>query len=178
MASSTKKGTAAAQEDEVEEEEEEEGQQPKKKRRVSARTARSAAASIEASVEEEGEGPPAKKGKGKQSKGKNSLAKSVFRSREGVENSESNRQADWATASQKIKITAKGSDKASVAKHVDVAKMREHFNYVRSQQGNVKPSECCSSGRFGLCTDPRSVHAEHHSMEDHILRFFDVYVYL
>lgn len=154
-APSTKRGKALVQEDEVEEDEEQ--AQPKKKRRVSARTAKSAAASIEAAAEDEDEGPPAKKGKGKQAKGKKSLAKSIFRSREGVENSESNKEADWATASQKIKITAKGNDKASVAKHVDVVKMREHFSYVRSQQGNVKP-----------------IHAENHSMEDHILRFFDV----
>ncbi|GJE93854.1 hypothetical protein PsYK624_100180 [Phanerochaete sordida] len=153
----SRKGKAAEQEDEIvdEIEEEEEEERPKKKRRVSSRTAKSAAASIEAPVEDEPGAASTKKGKGR--KGKKSLAKSVFGSREGVENSESNTVASWKDESKKTKLTAKGSGKNAVAKHVDIVKMREHFGYVRAQQGNVMP-----------------IHAENHSMEDHILRFFDL----
>ncbi|EKM50717.1 uncharacterized protein PHACADRAFT_264153 [Phanerochaete carnosa HHB-10118-sp] len=166
LTSRTKAGKRAAQSVEGKEKEEEDGiedegeekERPKKKRRVSVRVAKSAAASIEVPPKgEESFDPSAKKGKGKRTRGKKSLAKSVFGSREGVENSEGNREADWATESKKIKITAKGNGKGAVAKHVDVLKMREYFSYVRAQQGNVKP-----------------IHAQNHSMEDHILRFFDL----
>lgn len=139
-----KKGKGKKEEEDdiedFEEEKEEEEKPPKKKRRVSARTAKSAAASIEAPSEGDS-GAPTKKGKGKQAKGKKSLSKSVFRSREGVENSESNKDTDWATESKNIKISAKGNGTSAVGKHVDIAAMRKHFGYVREKQGNVMPSE-------------------------------------
>lgn len=125
-------------EDEIQDSEEEEQEQepPKKKRRVAARSAKTKAAAVE--IPDEEEAAPAKKGKGKR-KGKQSLAKSVFRSREGAENSESTKE-DWATESKKIKITVKGSGKGALAKHVNVEEMRRHFGYVREKMGNVKPS--------------------------------------
>ncbi|KIP05551.1 hypothetical protein PHLGIDRAFT_128811 [Phlebiopsis gigantea 11061_1 CR5-6] len=151
-ASKRGKGTAPAVEtekvvDEDDIEDTEEDQPLKKKRRTSRRTAR---ASIETPADEDA---ATSKKKGKQVKSAKGN-KDVFKSRDGTENSEPMTEESWEVGSKKIKITTKDN---KVAKHVDVAAMRKHFGYVRGKMGNVKP-----------------VHATNHSMEDHILRFFDL----
>lgn len=186
-ATAAKKGKGKLEdEDEIEVVEEE---RPKKRRRVSSRGTK---ASVEIAADDEAKASTSKgaKGKRKQPKGRKGLSKSVFSSREGVENSESNKAANWA-AESKIKITVKGSGKT--AKHVDLPALRKHFGYVREKMGNVKPSESPvlllfphggrtrSTGYMhpnSRLTSSFPVHAKDQSMEDHILRFFDVYVYL
>ena len=116
-----------AEEDDVEDADEE--QPPKKKRRTSRRTA---GASIEAPADE---GTLSSK-KGKQTKSAKGK-KSVFKSRDGTENSGAVKEDSWEVVSRKIKITTKDSQ---VANHVDIAAMRKHFGHVREKMGNVKPS--------------------------------------
>lgn len=122
---------------------------PMKRRRVSARVAR-----VEEVAEPVDESEAlAVKGKGKRkAPAKKSLGKSVFRSREGVENSDreggKSTPGDW-------KITVKGNQ--DTPGHVNREELLRHFGEVRERMGNVKP-----------------IHAETQTMEDHILRVFDL----
>lgn len=107
---------------------------PVKRRRVSARAAR-----VEEAAEPVDESEAlAVKGNGKRkAPAKKSLGKSVFRSREGVENSDreggKSTPGDW-------KITVKGNQ--DTPGHVNREELLRHFGEVRERMGNVKPSTC------------------------------------
>ena len=117
------KEEASVEVDEIEEVEEaeevEEEQPPKKKRRTSNRTAR---ASIETLADED---PSTSKKKGKRTRSAKGR-KSVFRSRDGAENSEPIKEESWEAGSKKISLTDKSISprKESLARCLAVVHVR------------------------------------------------------